>query len=84
MNPVVSAVAERIEPSQTVRSRSHVVVGERQEPNGTALSAVDRLQAAVATGDLEWGGGSFRPDPPSVVLPDGESLAEFLTEARHR
>jgi len=53
-----------------------------QFPRSTALT--ERLQAAVASGELEWGGGQFRPDPPSVTLPEGETLADVLAEARHR
>lgn len=46
------------------------------------LTSEERLQAAVASGELEWGGGRFRVEPPSVTLPEGESLADLLTEVR--
>lgn len=55
-------------------------VGPALSPLPPTLS--ERLQAAVAAGALEWGGGQFRPEEPTTALPDGESLVEALLADR--
>jgi len=42
------------------------------------------LREAVAAGELEWGGGRFQPEMPTITLQGDGTISDLLIQDRNR